>query len=140
MAYGGSYGTYGYDGTTGYPGTTAYGPGGIVQSGYYAPGTTPGTTAGGVPNPMPSRVTTEATKARISDEGFEPATITIPVGTTVRWTNDGKQPHTVSSSTGAWESGDVLPGKDFTATFTATGTFEYYCKYHKGMKGTVIVK
>ena len=136
MGYGG-YGTYGYDGTTGYPGTTyAYGTPynpqpGATQSGYF-----PGT----VPNPMPARVTTEATKARITDEAFEPATITIAPGTTVRWTNDGKEKHTVSSTTGAWESGDVLPGKDFTATFTQPGTFEYYCKYHKGMKATIVVK
>jgi plastocyanin len=131
---------YTYGTTSYYPGaTTTYGgipssypQPGVVQAGY--------TTPGAVPSPMPGRVTTEATKARITDESFEPATITIPTGTTVRWVNDGKEKHTVSSSTGAWESGDIQPGKDFTATFTQPGTFEYYCKYHKDMKATVVVK
>ena len=39
-----------------------------------------------------------------------------------------------------WDSGDIQPGKEFIATFTKPGTFEYYCKHHPDMKGTIIVK
>ena len=46
----------------------------------------------------------------------------------------------MTSSKGDWGSGDIQAGQDFTATFTKAGTFEYYCKHHPDMKGTIIVK
>jgi plastocyanin len=75
-----------------------------------------------------------------SDDKFEPATLTVAPGTTVRWTNKGSHKHTVTSATGAWDSGDLAAGQVYSATFTRPGTFEYFCRHHRDMKGTIIVK
>lgn len=74
------------------------------------------------------------------DNRFEPATITVAPGTTIRWTNSGSHKHTVTSATGAWDSGDLAPGQVYSATFTRPGTYEYFCHHHKEMKGTIVVK
>jgi len=128
---GSTSGYYGVNGTAySMPG---YQNGGVTQAGYIPPA--------GVPNILPARAT--EVKARMIDGMFEPGTITITAGTTVRWTNEGKHLHTVTSMKGDWTSGELAPGQDFTATFTQPGTFEYYCKNHKDakeMKGTIIVK
>jgi plastocyanin len=109
---------------------------GYSQPMYYAqPGLYPPTL---MPAPMPGAATTIDVAA--SDDKFEPATVTIAPGTTVRWTNKGTHKHTVTSATGAWDSGDLAAGQVYTATFTRPGTFEYFCKHHKDMKGTIIVK
>jgi plastocyanin len=91
------------------------------------------------PTAMPTAPAT-TTDVTASDDKFAPATLTIAPGTTVRWTNKGSHKHTVTSATGAWDSGDLATDQTFTATFTRTGTFEYFCRHHKDMKGTIVVK
>lgn len=44
---------------------------------------------------------------RIQDFMFAPMTITVRVGTTVRWTNYGPSPHTVTTDMGLWGSGTL---------------------------------
>jgi LPXTG-motif cell wall-anchored protein len=73
------------------------------------------------------------------DFKFVPKTITVSVGTTVTWSNNGQSAHTVTGS--AFNSGNLNPGQSFSHTFTAPGTYAYHCQYHVqlGMVGTVIV-
>lgn len=76
---------------------------------------------------------------RIVDFAFDPATVTIPVGTTVLWTNTGVQ-HTTTSSDNVWGS-EVLEGGDtFRYQFTRPGTYPYICGLHPDMQATVIVR
>src|SRR5262249_46274673 len=49
----------------------------------------------------------------IGDDFFDPADITVPVGTTVCWTNNGQVMHTTTSDTGVWDSGFMDPGDSF---------------------------
>src|SRR5262245_4421095 len=51
-----------------------------------------------------------ATSVGIYDDRFDPPTLTVAPGTTVRWTNLGSHKHTVTSSSGDWDSGDMKPG------------------------------
>jgi plastocyanin len=44
---------------------------------------------------------------RIQDFVFSPATLTVKVGTTVRWTNYGPSPHTVTTDLALWGSGTL---------------------------------
>ncbi len=77
------------------------------------------------------------------DNAFQPPTITIQVGDTVVWTNNGSLPHTSTSDTaGIWDSGILLPGQTFSRTFDTAGTFPYNCVIHRalGMVGTVVVQ
>lgn len=73
---------------------------------------------------------------------FQPTPLTIPVGTTVVWTNRDIPPHTVTSDTGVWDSGVGTPlrtGATFSFTFTQVGTFPYHCMIHPDMHGTIVV-
>lgn len=91
---------------------------------------------------------------------FKPETITVPVGTTVTWTNGETIGHTVTS--GAWgevnEStglrGSQTPdglydhalaakgseGDSFSFTFDEPGEYPYYCQPHLTMNAKVIVE
>lgn len=75
----------------------------------------------------------------IQDFAFNQATIEIPVGTTVTWTNNDAAPHTATSTDGVFASGRLDQGQTFSFTFTTPGEFAYFCEFHPGMQGTVIV-
>jgi plastocyanin len=76
----------------------------------------------------------------ISGFAFSPATITVPVGTKVTWTNQDSATHTVTADDGkTFDSGGVATGATFSFTFTTAGTFAYHCAIHSSMKANVIV-
>jgi plastocyanin len=72
--------------------------------------------------------------------GFAPNPITVAVGTTVTWTNNDSTGHTVTSNTGAFDSGALGAGKTFSFTFQTAGTYQYHCTFHAGMVGSVVVQ
>jgi plastocyanin len=103
-------------------------------------GTTSGTTAGTTSGTTSS---TAATKSvMIMDNTFSPASMTISVGTTVVWTNNGSMAHTVTSDSGLFDSGNMPAHATYSHTFSSAGTFPYHCTYHQslGMVGTITVQ
>lgn len=78
----------------------------------------------------------------IKDYAYSPAIIKVKVGTTVTWTNKDVVEHTVSIKDGAEGPDSELLGKaeTYSYTFTRAGTFDYYCKPHPNMLGSVIVE
>ncbi len=79
-----------------------------------------------------------------NDDLFAPGVIRIPVGGTVRWSNRGRNTHTVTADEGTFDSGDLVPGATFTASFAREGAFRFFCRYHGarggvGMAGVVVV-
>jgi plastocyanin len=71
---------------------------------------------------------------------FTPATITVAAGTKVTWTNHDDIPHTVTSTTGAFDSKAIDTDASFSFIFNTPGTYPYYCEIHPHMRGQVIVK
>jgi plastocyanin len=77
---------------------------------------------------------------------FNPNVLNVSVGTTVKWTNKDNVNHTVTSGTptspsGLFDSGTIAPNGTFSFTFSAAGTYPYFCRVHSPkMTGTVIVK
>jgi hypothetical protein len=61
----------------------------------------------------------------ILDSGFDPPTLSVPVGTVVVWTNKGAAPHTVTAVDGSFASDDLAPGATFPYQFAQLGTFQY---------------
>jgi len=53
---------------------------------------------------------------------------------------DDEEPHTVTSATGAFSSAGLVNDDTFVQTFTKPGTYQYFCKIHPYMKGTLVVK
>ncbi|MDP9765728.1 cupredoxin domain-containing protein [Deinococcus enclensis] len=77
---------------------------------------------------------------RLSANRFEPATLRVKVGTTVVWQQEDTALHNViSAELPTLRSSDLRRGDTYRHTFTQAGTFTYYCSYHAGMTGTVIV-
>jgi len=72
---------------------------------------------------------------------FEPATLTITVGTTVVWTNTSDAPHIVSSDSGPTLQSTTIKASSgtFSHTFAQAGTYSYHCTIHPYMKGTIVV-
>ena len=81
-----------------------------------------------------------AAEVRISQYRFAPRELTVPRGAVVRWVNDDDEPHTVTSDGGAFASSGLDTHEQFTFTFTAPGTYSYFCSVHPHMTGTIVVK
>lgn len=84
---------------------------------------------------------TGAVAVDIANFAFAPATIDVKVGDTVTWTNNDSAPHTVTQkpSGSGFQSGTLQPGETFEYTFDTAGTYDYYCEFHAGMRGQVVV-
>lgn len=106
----------------------------VLISGCYGPSANVNTTvvqSGETPAPG------SASSVEITNFAFNPATITVPRGTTVVWTNSDNTAHTVTGS--GFDSGTLDPGQTFSRTFNNAGTFEYGCSIHPTMRGEIVV-
>jgi plastocyanin len=74
----------------------------------------------------------------IYDNFYMPRAIQIKMGTSVHWSNYGRNVHTVTAQDGSWDSGNIIPGRAYTRTFTRPGTYFYFCRHH-GMTGAIVV-
>ena len=76
---------------------------------------------------------------------FEPSTITLNEGDTIKFVNNKLAPHNA-----VFEGHDELshadlafaPGESWSETFSTAGTYDFYCEPHRGagMVGQVVVK
>jgi plastocyanin len=82
----------------------------------------------------------DTTEVKIDNFSFGPGTLTVPVGTTVTWTNRDDIPHTAVSTDGAFKSKVMDTDEKFSYTFTKAGTFPYFCSIHPKMTGKVVVQ
>ena len=76
----------------------------------------------------------------IKEFTYAPPALTVSLGTTVKWVNHDEEPHTVTSSTGAFASTGLVKDDSFAQTFTKRGTYQYFCALHPHMKATVVVR
>jgi PGF-CTERM protein len=86
-------------------------------------------------------VCAQAEERMVDIEGFafQPATLTVPPGTNVTWTNQDNAPHTVTSINGKFDSGRLNKGQAFSFNFTVPGVYDYHCKVHPSMRGQILV-
>jgi plastocyanin len=77
---------------------------------------------------------------KIDNFSFGPGTVTIPVGTTVTWTNRDDIPHTVVSTDGVFKSKVLDTDEMFSFTFSQAGSYPYFCSIHPKMTGKVVVQ
>lgn len=77
----------------------------------------------------------------IKNFAFSPAKLKIKVGTTVTWTNQDTDAHTVTStgSGGPLRSAALATHATYRHTFTKPGTYTYLCTIHPFMTATVEV-
>jgi plastocyanin len=96
----------------------------------------------GVKSPSASAQQAAATSAevKIDNFSFAPATLTVPAGTTVTWTNRDDIPHTVVSDDKVFKSKVMDTDEKFSYTFSKSGTYAYFCSVHPKMTGKVVVQ
>ena len=85
---------------------------------------------------------------------FNPEGLSVAPGTAVTWKNEDASEHTVTSGVvnqgasgvttaldGRFESGSLKQNATFSYTFTAPGTYSYFCTIHPAtMRGEITVK
>lgn len=89
--------------------------------------------------------TGDEVKIEMRNLRFIPEMVTIKQGTTATWVNEDSVIHTVTSGerdneSGIFDSGNIRGGESFSYTFNDKGTFDYFCRPHLGMKGTIEVE
>ena len=75
----------------------------------------------------------------VDNFSFTPTTATIPVGTTVTWTNRDDIPHTVVSTEQQFKSPVLDTDQRFSHTFDAAGSYKYFCSIHPKMTAEIVV-
>ncbi len=115
-----------------------YGPGGMMggAGAGYGPGGMMAYSWGALATVSP--VATNQVQMTNKDT-FDPTVITVRVGTTVTWTNSDTDAHTVTFVPMMINSAHIPGGSSFSYTFTSAGIYNYFCAYHQGMVGRVIV-
>ena len=75
----------------------------------------------------------EKGKVTITNNKFEPKTITVKAGSEVTWENK-EGSHTVTADDGSWTSSTLTAGQTYSHKFDKPGKYPYYCRFH-GAKG-----
>jgi plastocyanin len=76
----------------------------------------------------------------ISNYAYKPPTVTVEVGSRITFTNHDATAHTATTSSPAFDTGTLKPGRSGAVTLRRPGTYTYFCQFHAFMHGTVIVK
>jgi plastocyanin len=73
-------------------------------------------------------------------DAFSPSQLDLLPGETVSWSNVSPRVHTVTSDSGLFDAGELVPGAVFARRFDDPGAFAYHCTIHAGMVGEVDVR
>jgi len=118
----------------------------VLVLGFIIGGFTVGALAAGTENQLLSSAGTSADitiprgAGTPGSTGYLPVNFNTTSGKTVTWVNKDTTPHTVTSTTGLFDSGIMNPGQTYSPTFSQTGVYSYYSTLHSWMKGNVTVK
>jgi len=92
------------------------------------------------PSEAPATVT-----INMKDFTFDVKDITIPVGTSIIWSNTGTKKHTATADDNSFNTGTIAPGASSAPiVFSKPGKIPYYCQFHGApggvdMSGTITV-
>jgi plastocyanin len=76
----------------------------------------------------------------IGDNFYSPRSVSIDVGDTVTWVNNGQAQHSATASDGSFDTGIFGPGGSRSHTFNQAGSFDYFCTVHgSAQSGTLTV-
>ena len=93
---------------------------------------------GSAPDAAP--VSGEPVTVEIAEFKYLPETVTVPVGGEVTWTNSDKAVHTATADDSSFDTGSLERDGTESVAFDEPGSFEYYCRFHAFMRGTVEVE
>ena len=73
----------------------------------------------------------------IKDFAFKPTPLRVKAGVKIKIANRDDTAHTFTFDKGAFDTGDISPGKTASVTLKKPGSYKYHCEIHNFMKGTV---
>lgn len=84
----------------------------------------------------------EAAEVSIVKMQFEPQTLVVKAGSTVRWSNREKRNnHSILfAQEGGLESERLFPGESWQRKFERPGSYAYSCGPHPEMTGAIVVE
>lgn len=94
---------------------------------------------GGAPAATPAPPEAGVHAVAIRNFAYDPATLSIRVGESVRWTNYDAAPHDAVAISGTWKTPLLKVNESATQVYSAPGVHPYYCTVHPAMRGTVEV-
>jgi plastocyanin len=71
---------------------------------------------------------------------YEPEEVTVAAGTTVTWTNQDKAPHTSTARDDSFDTRTLKMGDSGEIVLDTPDTYEYFCRFHQFMNGTIEVQ
>ena len=80
----------------------------------------------------------ETVEVTISDLAFAPVDVTIHAGDSVKWVNKDFVAHSATAKSGGF---DIFldAGKTAVRQFGTAGKYDYFCRFHPNMVGSVTV-
>ena len=76
----------------------------------------------------------------IREMHYEPVELTVAVGDTVEWVNRDLVPHTATSQSRKWDSGNIESDASWRMIARTRGACSYACLFHPGMQATLVVQ
>ena len=88
-----------------------------------------------------SAAASQAQAVEIVNFEYAPGQLTVPVGTTVTWSNTADRPHTVTDRGGTFDTDPIAPAATGTVTFSTPGVYHYFCRINPSkMNGLITVE
>jgi len=81
----------------------------------------------------------DAREVVVDNFSFAPATTSVPVGSTITWTNRDDVPHNIVSTEQRFKSPVLDTDEQFSHRFDAPGSYKYFCSIHPKMTGRIVV-
>lgn len=105
---------------------------------------TAGPTVPAVPTafPAPPANTVDIVPNRSSNPSgrYDPAILTVRVGTKITWVNRSRVADTATADNGAFNSDVLSPGQHFSWRPSAAGTYQYGSFLYPGERGEIVVQ
>lgn len=111
----------------------------LAYGGEAAPASSEAPASSDAPETTAGAAAAGAMAVGIVDFAFEPATLEVPAGSTVTWTNNDTFDHTVVADDASFQSETMKPGDTFSFEFPAAGEFPYICGIHPQMVASITV-
>jgi len=93
----------------------------------------------GVFAPPPARAEPAVHRVLIEKFAFVPKRLEVRSGDRVEWQNLDIAPHNATAIDKAWNSGNLAEGQSAAISFSAPGSFAYFCTFHPHMRAEIIV-
>ena len=89
------------------------------------------------PTPTPVPQNQQAYTVNIQNNAFNPSSLQVPAGSTVKWVNLDSVQHEPKGN--VFDSGPLNQNGVFEHTFNQAGTYNYACAIYPSMQGTITV-